>query len=228
MSEALVVFKAVTKDSEKQVILQKILAQQELVSLRDKFDRTITLKPISINSNSQLKCHPPEENMMNTQEGDTFMASFTLGNEKYIFETHPVVNENYITLTVMHLFHLQKRRNYRYVLPENYSAEFVINYLNQTTCALNCRLLDLSTEGCAVEIHVADANLHLDDMVQAEVFIGDREPILVQGAIKNIREKSDTHLILGVEFNHMANASEGKIIESITDLQREVYFRKAG
>ncbi|WP_413943128.1 PilZ domain-containing protein [Bdellovibrio sp. HCB-162] len=225
MSEALVIFKAINKESDKQTILQKVLANQETIYLRDKFDRSVALKPLSINSNMQLKCRPPEESM-NTQEGDTFTATFNVGSERYLFETHPVVGENHVTLTVLNLFHLQRRRNYRYVLPTDYSAELVINYLNQVVCAYTCRLLDLSTEGCAVEISMAEANFKLDDLVQAEVFLGDREPILVQGMIKNIREKDDLHLVLGVEFNHMANASEGKIVASLTDLQREIYFRK--
>jgi len=227
MSEALVVFKAIHKDAEKQTLLQRLLASQQLISLRDKFERSITLKPLSINSNMQIKCRPPEE-FMNTQDGDAFTASFQLGNDRYMFETHPVVGENFVTLTVLNLFHLQKRRNYRYVLPQDYSAEFVINYLNQIACAHTCRLLDLSTEGCAVEISMADANLRLEDILQAEIFLGDREPILVQGVIKNIREKDELNLILGVEFNHMANASESKIVHSLTELQRDIYFRKAG
>ncbi|WP_374030919.1 hypothetical protein [Bdellovibrio bacteriovorus] len=40
--------------------------------------------------------------------------------------------------------------------------------------------------------------------------------------------KNDETLVLGVEFNHMANASEGKIVASLTDLQRDIYFRRTG
>ncbi|KHD87602.1 MAG: hypothetical protein OM95_13510 [Bdellovibrio sp. ArHS] len=226
MSEALIVFKAVNSDSEKQMLLQKVLAKKEVIYLRDKFDRTIALKPVSINSNNQIKCHHPEDTTMNTNEKDTFTASVSVDGEKYLFDTHPVISEHYVTLTVLNLFHLQRRRNYRYVLPENYSAEFVINYLNQTICSQTCRLLDLSTEGCAVEISQGHADLHLEDLVEAEIFLGDREPILVQGVIKNIRIKDETLLVLGVEFNHMANSSEENIVTSLTDLQRELFFRR--
>ncbi|WII73344.1 PilZ domain-containing protein [Bdellovibrio sp. 22V] len=228
MSEALIVFKAIHNEADKQFLLQKILASKETIYLRDKFDRNISLKPVSINSNQQIKCHPPEETSMNTQENATFTASFSIQGEKYIFETHPIVGDNYVTLTVLNLFHLQRRRNYRYVLPKDYSAQFVINCLNQGICSISCRLLDLSTEGCAVEIPQEDANLKLEDLVEAEIFLGDRDPILVQGLLKNIRAQGMTHLVLGIEFNHMANASEGKIVTSLTDLQREIYFRKAG
>lgn len=228
MSEALIIFKAINSDQDKQFLLQKLMSSQEKVTLKDKFERSITMKVLSVNSQGHLKCHPPEETQMNFGESAMFSASFTLGGEKYLFETKPWVNETFISLPVTHLYHLQRRRNFRYVLPQDYSAEFVINYLNQTICSHPCRLLDLSTEGCAVEISHEEANLKLEDLVQAEIFLGDRDPILVQGVIKNIRSRGVSHLVLGVEFNHLANPSEDKIINSLTDLQRELYFRKAG
>ncbi|WP_374000465.1 PilZ domain-containing protein [Bdellovibrio bacteriovorus] len=228
MSEALVIFKAIHDEAKKHELLQQLLNSQELISLRDKYDRTIVLKPMGTNDKLQIKCHPPETTAMNTQDSATFTAHFSLKGEKYLFETHPVVNEHNITLTVLNLFHLQRRKNYRYVIPADYSAEFVVTYLNQVVCSHTCRLLDLSTEGCAVEIAQTAASLHLEDMVQAEIFLGDREPILVQGLIKNIRIKDDDFLTLGVEFNHLANASEDRIVSSLTDMQRELYLRKAG
>lgn len=228
MSEALIIFKAIGSEQEKQMLLQKLLSSQERITLKDKFERVITMRVLSVNSQGHLKCHPPEETAMNFQDNSVFMANFQIGGEKYLFETKPVVHESYISLSVTHLYHLQRRRNFRYTLPQNYSATFVINYLNQTICSHQCRLMDLSTEGCAVEIHQEETELKLEDLVQAEIFLGDREPILVQGVIKNIRGRGVSHLVLGVEFNHLATPSEDKIIASLADLQRELYFRKAG
>lgn len=228
MSEALVIFKAIGSEQEKQMLLQKFLSSQGKITLKDKFERVITLKVLSINSQFHLKCKPPEETSMNFAESSMFMASFEMNGEKYLFETKPTVAENYISLPVTHLYHMQRRKNFRYILPQDYSAEFVVNYLNQTICAHHCRLLDLSTEGCAVEIHQEETDWKLEDLVQAEIFLGDRDPIIVQGVIKNIRARGVSHLVLGVEFNHLANPSEHKIISYLTDLQRELYFRKAG
>ncbi|MFV8258795.1 PilZ domain-containing protein [Bdellovibrio bacteriovorus] len=228
MSESLIVFKAIHNEAEKQTLLQRLVNSNESIVLRDKFDRSITLRTMGVNDKLQIKCHPPESTAMNTEDSATFTASFSIRGEKYLFETHPVINENNVTLTVLNLFHLQKRKNYRYVIPSDYSAEFVVTYLNQSVCSHTCRLLDLSTEGCAVEIPQTEASLHLEDLVEAEIFLGDRDPIVVQGLIKNIRVKNDEMLVLGVEFNHMANASEGKIVASLTDLQRDIYFRRTG
>ncbi|WP_374030918.1 PilZ domain-containing protein [Bdellovibrio bacteriovorus] len=170
MSESLVVFKAIHNEAEKQTLLQRLVNSNESIVLRDKFDRSITLRTMGVNDKLQIKCHPPESTAMNTEDSATFTASFSIKGEKYLFETHPVINENNVTLTVLNLFHLQKRKNYRYVIPADYSAEFVVTYLNQAVCSHTCRLLDLSTEGCAVEIPQTEANLQLEDLVEAEIF----------------------------------------------------------
>ncbi|HWU42360.1 MAG TPA: hypothetical protein VN132_02945, partial [Bdellovibrio sp.] len=64
--------------------------------------------------------------------------------------------------------------------------------------------------------------------VQAEIILGHRDPIVVQGVIKNLRPQGNSQLTLGVEFNHLAHPSEEKIIHTLSELQREIYLRKAG
>lgn len=226
MSDDIQVFKAVGAASEKQMILQRVLAEEESIFIKDKFDRSIELKPISLNSNMQIKCHHPEDFALQVSEGEIFTASFTLGSERFIFETHPVISDSHITLSLLYLFHLQRRKHFRYLLPQDYSAEFIINYLNQNVCAHTCRLLDLSVEGCGIEFESYNNEFKLDDVVHAEIFLGDRDPIVIQGLIKNIRMKNDS-AILGVEFNHMASASESKIVIALTDFQREIFVRNS-
>lgn len=228
MSEALVVFKAIEKESEKHVLFQKVLGRQETIYLRDKSDETVALKPMSLNSNLKIKCFFLEEASVQRFGSGRLTASVTIEGENYIFDTQLEVGETYINLPIFNLFHLQKRKNYRYILPEDYSAEFVINSLNQNQYSLRCRLLDLSTEGCAIQMEIENANLNIGDQIEGAVFLGTREAILIQGKIMNIRPKGVSHLVLGVEFDHMANSSEDKIVTSLADLQREVYFRRAG
>lgn len=227
MSEPLVIFKAIGSEHDKQLLLQKLLSSESFVTLKDKFERCLTMKVLSLNSQFHLKCHFPEETAMTLKDNSVFSAHFQIGEEKYLFETRPTVHENYIVLPVSHLYHLQRRKNFRYNMPPNYSATFVINYLNHNICSHQCHLLDLSTEGCAVEIHQEQTALKAEDLVRAEIYLGDREPIVIQGVIKNIRGRGMSHLILGVEFNHLAAPCEDKIINTLTDLQRELYSRKA-
>lgn len=227
MSEALVIFNAIHDELKKQMLLQKILSTNETILLKDKSENSIELKPISINSNANLKCNTPENTNMNVQEGQVYTVSFHLSGEKYIFETRPTLGTNHVTLTVLNLFHLQKRRHYRYILPKDYSASLIVKQLNRNQCSHSCHLLDLSTEGCAVTIPQEEANLNVEDIISAEIVFAERNPIPVQGVIKNIRIKDESFFVLGVEFDHIAHSSEEKIINCITDLQRDIYFRKA-
>ncbi|MNL26260.1 Flagellar brake protein YcgR [compost metagenome] len=224
---ALVIFKSIQSSSEQQMLLQRFLSTEAVVHLKDKHDRNLNLKAISLNSNMQLKCHLPTEVTMNLEEQTTFTATFYIGYEKYLFETRPNVSDSTITLPVMGLFHLQRRRNFRYQMPQNYSASLVIQSLNQAPCAYSTRILDISTEGCAVEIAQDATNLHLGDQVHAEIILGSHKPVIIQGSIKNIRPQGVSHLVLGVEFNHAVQPSEFQIITAITNLQREVYRKKS-
>lgn len=226
MSEALTIFKAVNDESMIEKLLQKAAQSKESIVLKDKFDRSITLKTVSTQERT-LHCEWTEETPMNLQGTEKFLGSFILGSDKYIFETRPVLKDGQVILNFINLFHLQKRRNYRYVIPENYDAAFDINFVNETATQLHCKLLDLSTEGCAIEISQEQMSVNLEDQVEAYVILGHRPPILAQGFVKNIRLKGDFHMVLGIKFNHMARASEEKIISSITDLQRELYFLKS-
>lgn len=227
MSEALIVFKAVNEDFEKEQILQKIVQNKDSIYLQDSEGRPLVLKPKSVEADLHLYCHPLEQLTRVKVGASRLTANVNAGGESYIFDTLPVVETDQIKLPVFNLFHLQKRKNFRYTLPEGYGAEFVFNTLNNTENSLHCRLLDLSTDGCAIEIPLEQADLKLQDKLEGAIFLGQRNPIVVQGFIKNIRAKGDSHLVLGVEFNHLPNSSEGLIVASLADLQREVYFRRA-
>lgn len=227
MAEPLLIFQVIKKDNDKQELLQKILAANENIYLQCSADQEVPLKPISVNSNKQIKCQIPENSSLEIQQNELACIKLAMNNEKYMIETQVSLNKNHLTLTVVNIFHLQRRRNFRYVLPENYTAQFNVSTLNDNNCSYNCRLLDLSTEGCAVEISHETANINLNDRLSAVINFENKAPIYVSGEIKNIRVKDNTFLVLGIEFNYLATGSEEFIVSSIAELQREIYFRKA-
>jgi c-di-GMP-binding flagellar brake protein YcgR len=155
-------------------------------------------------------------------------ATFSLGGEKYLFEASMGPYKDGVNLTVFNLFHLQRRKNFRYVLPQNYIGTFKVKSLNHKAVSIECKLVDLSTEGCAVVWSMDMNSMQMDDVVDAEICLGNRPPIPVGGYVKNMRMKTDMEFVLGVEFDHLAKSSESKIITTLTDLQREIYLRKAG
>ncbi len=227
MSEALIIFKAINSDSDKQRFAKKILTNQDTIYLQTKNHQPVVLKPKDVDNENNLYCTALNSSLSSEIVESKVTANIVLQGESYMFETRPEVSGQDIKLPISNLFHLQKRKNFRYVIPESYSAQFIFSKMNGETTSLNCRLVDLSTDGCALEMAIDVANVKVSDKIEGAVFLGHRDPILIQGYIKNIRPKGDTTLVLGLQFMHLPNASEGLIIASLADLQREVYFLNA-
>lgn len=226
MAEELTLFKTIHSVSERQRLFTKLLSSQGNLYLKDKFDRSLPLKASEVDSRFYLKCYSPAEGDIQLNEDETYTAVFWIDQEKYMFETRPQIKGTDLMLPVMNLFHLQKRRTFRYQVPTDFGSDFKINHLNQKAVEVSCRMIDVSTQGCAVEVGLTTTDLKFDDILQAELIFGGREPILVQGVVKNVRKKDFQTLVLGVEFHHMAHSSEEKIMLAISDLQRELFSRQ--
>lgn len=224
MGEALLIFKSITKLTEVEDVLRKLLSSLQPLHFQGTDALGFTLSPQMLGSNMDLRCTPPENSPL--PEG-IFSTSFHINDEKYILETKIEKNEDNVCLRVKNLFHVQRRKNFRYVLPKNYCAIFKFKTLNHLPSIYSCRLLDLSTEGCAIEVEVSDFKVPTAGPLEAEILLGSHAPIKVQGIIKNIREKDELRWVLGIEFNHLAAASEHKIVNAIADLQRDIYLKNA-
>ncbi|MFM6929163.1 MAG: PilZ domain-containing protein [Bdellovibrio sp.] len=224
----LIIFKAINSAQDRKHLFEKITETQGEIVVKDKQERSIPLKAASMNEQGQVQCEIPEGITLNYGFQDILTATFSMGGEKYLFETSMTPYKGGVNLTVFNLFHLQRRKNFRYVLPQNYIGTFCVKSLNHKAVNFECKLTDLSTEGCAVMWSMDMNSMQMDDIVEAEICLGNRAPIPVSGFVKNIRMKTDMEFVLGIEFDHLAKASEGDIISTLTDLQRELYLRKAG
>ncbi|NUN04971.1 MAG: PilZ domain-containing protein [Bdellovibrio sp.] len=227
MGEALLIFKSITKLTEVEGILQQLLATQGPLQFKNHADETFSLKPLMLGTNLDLRCQMPDPASATVSSGAFYTASFQLNDDKYILETKIEKNDSNLSVSVKNLFHVQKRKNFRYVLPKSYIATFKFKTLSHTPIQYSCRLLDLSTEGCAVEVEFSDIKVTSSSLLEAEIILGDNAPIPVQGLIKNIREKDELRWVLGIEFNHMAAASEHRIVTAIADLQRSIFLKNA-
>lgn len=224
----IIVFKAINSHDDRKFLFEKVASAQCEIWLKDKKEHSILLKALFLNDKGHLHCQTPPGYTWKDDTQNILTATFSLGGEKYLCETSVMPHDGAVTLTVVNLFHLQRRKNFRYVLPINYLGSLRVKTVNHKAVNFECKLIDLSTEGCAVMWSMDMNSMQMNDLVEAEICLGDRDPIPVHGYIKNMRMKSEMEFILGVEFDHLAKASEGKIISALTDLQRELYLRKAG
>jgi hypothetical protein len=227
MGDPLIIFKAISSGPQIEALILRVIAEKALLTLKDKNEKSYPIECLSFENGKDLLVKFQDDHWAKTVSFETFMVNFSLGSEKYLFQTRISAKEDVWVLKVHHLFHMQKRKNFRYTLPKDYTADLHLTTLNHQPCTQVCKVVDLSTEGCAAELCIADLSLSVTNNFTGHLIFG-TEKIPVQGIIKNIREKDFTHLILGVEFSELSSVSQEKIITSITRLQRDIYFRKAG
>jgi len=228
MSKDVIVFKAVPQDAVKYDLLKKLVQQKGSLLLKNKRDRSFVFNVTEVSESLHLTCSHVNFNPMEFQSSDYFSASFSLGAEKYLFETHPLVNDQGLTLNVTDLFHLQRRKDFRYAIPGAYQATISIQSVNHLNSDYSGTVTDLNTVGCAVRMNQDNFELNMHDHLQIEVKLGSREALKLNAVVKNVRVANEADLVLGLEFENIVSAQEDQIIEAINDLQRELYFRNVG
>jgi Predicted glycosyltransferase len=225
MSEALVIFKTISAPKDQEVLLRRFLMSGSKLVLKYWDGTEMLVEPDQLLSPNSLQCRPIKGNSFAYSKRCS--STFVINNEKYLLEVQPAFEDHRGVLVFTSFFHLQRRSNFRYTLPEDYNAQLSFSRLKGENVSVHCKLNDLSTEGCAVTLALGETSISVGEEFRGEIFLGQRDPITVQGRIKNLRPSGD-NLVLGIEFDHLATSSESKIVNYITDLQREVYLRAAG
>lgn len=226
MSQALVIFKAINNSEQQQVLLQNLLADQIPVSLRISEHFQLELSPMSINSSLQLKCQY-QGNDLPEDAPRVLMMNFNLNSEKYMAEVQARLKGTLLSLSVLNLFHLQRRRNFRYILPPNHPGFFRVKTMGTKVIQTTLRLIDISTEGCAVQMSDQHLDMNVGDELTGEIVLEGQKSILVTALLQNIRANEDQTLTLGIKFVHTAQNREGDIVQALTLLQRSLFLKRA-
>lgn len=219
-----IIFKSVGTEAEAQSKLIEATTSKRGFSFRDQEGNEYTFLPtvdgpLSLEFTRQAT-HPEFE------ENQTFRVNFNIGEERYLAESsvhYKGQGKWYFKLST--LFYSQKRRHHRYNIPTGYPAYLQLHSVNQNKTPLKCTILDLSTEGCAILINLAEANLNINDFVKGTILINSEEPLDAVGLIKNIRERDALNIIVGIEFTSFKN--EFKIVTCLAAIQRDLYFSNA-
>lgn len=219
-----VIFKSVGTESECQNKLIQATTSKRGFSFRDHDGNEYTFLPqvdgpLSLEFTRQAT-HPE------FIESQNFRINFNIGEERYLGEaTVHFKGQGKWCFKLISLFYSQKRRHHRYNIPTGYPAYLQLHSVNQNKTPLKCEILDLSTEGCAILLNLAEANMNLNDFIKGMIYINTEEPLDAVGLIKNIRERDPLHLIVGIEFTSFKN--EFKIMTCLAAIQRDLYFVKA-
>lgn len=226
MTLPLVIFKAINHNEQQQVLLQKLLANQIPVSLKMPDETEIELMPMSLNSSLQIKCQ---------YHGGTFIEevpcnltlNFILNGERFMAEVQAKLKGTVLSLSVLNLFHLQRRKNFRYILPPHHPGFFRLKSIGTKVLKTSMRLIDISAEGCAVQVVNEHIDMTVGDEVAGEILIEGQKSILVTALLQNIRTTDEQTLTLGLKFIHTAQNREGDIVQALTLFQRSLFMKRA-
>lgn len=226
MSAPLLIFKSINSSSQQQELLQKLLSISQTVSLRLREGHEVHLKPMSINSALEIKCQYAGSDFSGV-ENSVILMNFTLGNEPYLSEVVIEVRPQLVLLKVQNLFHLQRRRHFRYILPPNHPGSFKVTSHNKAPLHADIPLIDISTEGCALRLPTHLANLSVGDQLEGEIILEAQKGLSLHGEVLNMRESDGGTYILGLRFNHLPVNRESDIIQAISLLQRQLFLKRS-
>lgn len=207
------------------MLLQKLVADKIPVSIKMPDESELELSPMSINSSLQVKCQ---------YQGTVFiedvpcnlMMNFHLNGERYMAEVQARLKGGVLSLGVLNLFHLQRRKNFRYILPPNHPGFFRVKTIGTQSVKTTMRLIDISTEGCAVLLKDQNLDLDVGQELAGEIVLEGQKSILITALLQNIRPNEDQSLTLGLKFLHAAQNREGDIVQALTLLQRSLFLKK--
>jgi hypothetical protein len=130
-------------------------------------------------------------------------TTFFVGGEKYFMQAdYQVIGDQVILKAAQHLFHLQRREDYRVRIPSSYRALIEIVSINGQTKKHSIPLMDLSGGGCRIQLDPKFLPLQMHDTLKGHLFLPDRDPILITGSVRHVRVENHGRgpMICGIQF----------------------------
>lgn len=155
------------------------------------------------------------------------IATFFVGGEKYFIQTEFQASGDQVSLaTSNHLFHLQRREDYRIRIPSSYKALLEIVSINSQTKKHSIPMTDLSGGGCRIQIDPKLIPLKVHDVLKGHLFLPDRDPISIIGSIRHTRMENQGRgpMTCGIQFTGLTEPLKNRIVAVVMDLYRELFI----
>lgn len=219
-------FALVKIPSEKKRILREMIqAGSEIVLKGEKADALYFLKPTKISENRWIICQ--EVSDLGLQDESQAIANFSIGNERYFFQTPVQVSPISVLLeTEVDLYHLQRRKSLRVALPKDAGANCSIINHRSISCLYDCNIIDFSKGGIRLAYPAPLPLFRDNDTLTMSIRLGQhRRSFQIEGIIRHSSEATSSEQFFGVQFVNMNRTLEQKLLTLQMDLQSEI-FRK--
>jgi hypothetical protein len=219
------IFSKISNPGERAKLFNDLASSHVELVCKGKDDQLHRVRAQSFNSVSgHLECKTIDGRVPFADKEEV-IGHFFLGSEKYYFQsiTDVVLNKLHFVITEK-VFHLQRRQNYRVIIPESYKATFDILRVNGQSQVLQGRLADLSGGGCRLVCN-SSSSIKMDDQVVGTLRIAKRDPIDISGVIKHLKPDTNTKnsQIVGIEFTQLTPIIENRLVALTMDLYKEIF-----
>jgi hypothetical protein len=220
-------FKKISKKEEREKLLHDLAVAHGEILCKGQSDFILKLRTFKLEKD-RLRCQilPESGRLQVTQEN--LIASFNLGGDKYFFQAVGHLEGGEIVFNAaFELFHLQRRQNYRVKIPESYKAHLDIVSINGQQAKMVGTLYDVSSGGCRAAYKKNSSLIKIDDVLEALIYIGRREPLQVTALVRHAKpdpQDKDTQ-IFGLEFKPLSPALENRMFGITMDLHRELFSK---
>lgn len=211
--------------SEKKRIIKELVEIQSEIVLKGRGETLYFLKPLKVTENRWIVCK--EVSDLGLKDEDGVIANFSIGNERYFFQTPVQVSKLSVMLEAdIELYHLQRRKSVRVGLPQDSGAQAMIISHKYVSMALSASVLDFSKGGLRLSCALTLPKFKANDPVTLTVRLGEfKRPFTVEGVVRHTAEASEKTQVFGVQFVNVSHTLEMKLLTLQMDLQSEI-FRK--
>lgn len=214
--------------SEKKALCRQIINERAVVLAMGVGDNLYRLMPESLEEDDQYLVCTLSANSEPEDFLQEVIINITIGENRYFMMSY-MSHDGRIAKVDMHreMYVLQRRRNIRLMLPDEYPATLALLFYNDREVLIDGRIIDFSSGGCRVQIKTAKIEIYVGDRFKGTLSLGSRRSFSIQGQVRHTTTDVVDNKIMqtfGIQFGPMDKAMETKLITIFMDLQREVFM----
>jgi hypothetical protein len=168
-------FSRVKIPSEKKRIFKELIENKAEIVIKCQDDNLHFLSPRKIAENRWIICSTVSDTDIQDEFGT--IANFAIGNERYFFQTPVQVSDVSVMLDAnVELFHLQRRKTMRLILPKELGATCTIINHNHFSVLHECQINDFSKGGIRLSYPHPFPDFRVSDQVTLSIKLGEMAP----------------------------------------------------
>jgi hypothetical protein len=222
-------FVKIGKAEQKDSILNGILEDKKeiLVKSTHNSGMVYVVHPISL-LRDQLTCQA-DHSFATSEKLNKIIIQFTVGADKYLATAQCSASGRLLKIDLSgDIFQLHRREDFRLRIPISYKAHFQLKNKNaQAPMHLSLNILDLSAGGCRIQAPTHPLNLKIGDVLEGEVHLSKRDPIVITATVKHIVSdpQDENQIMAGIQFKDLGAIAKNRLQALVLDVYRELFSR---